>query len=105
MSDFDTTNESRPGSRRFFTRPRECQFCTEPNLVIDYKQVELLRRYVTDDGKIRPRRQTGACARHQRQIAKAIKRARHLALLPYTSRIFSIKPAVYGKKPAQSSTH
>ncbi len=72
------------GGRRFFARPRECQFCTDKNAVIDYKNVDLLRRYVTDDGKIRPRRQTGACARHQREIARAIKRARHLALLPYT---------------------
>jgi small subunit ribosomal protein S18 len=52
--------------------------------VIDYKQADLLRRYILEDGKIRPRRQTGACAKHQRAIARAIKRARHLALLPYT---------------------
>jgi small subunit ribosomal protein S18 len=52
--------------------------------VIDYKQVDTLRRYITEDGKIRPRRQTGACARHQREMARAIKRARHLALLPFT---------------------
>jgi len=52
---------------------------------IDYKQPELLIRYLTDQGKIRPRRQTGTCARHQRRLAVAIKRARHLALLPFTA--------------------
>jgi small subunit ribosomal protein S18 len=72
------------GGRRFYAQPRVCQFCTDHNVVIDYKQVELLRRYVTEEGKIRPRRQTGTCARHQRALAKAIKRARHLALLHYT---------------------
>lgn len=71
-------------ARRFFTRPRECQFCQDKSLKIDYKQIDLLRRYIVNGGKIRPRRQTGACAKHQREIAQAIKRARHLALLPYT---------------------
>ena len=75
------------GGRRFFARPRECQFCTDKNAVIDYKLVDVLRRFVTDDGKIRPRRQTGACARHQRELARAIKRARHVALLPYTGEV------------------
>jgi small subunit ribosomal protein S18 len=52
--------------------------------VIDYKNVEMLRRFVQEDGRIRPRRQTGACAKHQREVARAVKRARHLALLPFT---------------------
>ncbi len=73
--------------RRFFAAPRVCQFCTERGIVIDYKNTELLRRYVQDDGKIRPRRQTGACARHQREIAQAVKRARHLALLPFKGEV------------------
>jgi small subunit ribosomal protein S18 len=72
------------GPRRFYARPRVCQFCTDRNAVIDYKQAENLRRFITEDGKIRPRRQTGTCAKHQRALARAIKRARHLALLPYT---------------------
>ncbi len=76
--------QEQSGGRRFYAQPRVCQFCTDHNVVIDYKQVELLRRYVTEEGKIRPRRQTGTCARHQRALAKAIKRARHLALLHYT---------------------
>lgn len=74
--------------RRYYTRPRVCQFCTDHNLVIDYKQHEILRRFVSEDGKIRPRRQTGTCAKHQRQLARAIKRARHLALLPFTGEVF-----------------
>ncbi len=72
------------GGRRFFSQPRVCQFCTDRNAVIDYKLVDMLRRFIQDDGKIRPRRQTGTCAKHQRAIAQAVKRARHLALLPYT---------------------
>jgi small subunit ribosomal protein S18 len=55
--------------------------------VIDYKQAEVLRRFITEDGKIRPRRQTGTCAKHQRELARAIKRARHLALLPFTGEV------------------
>lgn len=77
-------SENAPGGRRFFARPRECQFCTDKNAVIDYKQVDMLRRYITDDSKIRPRRQTGACAKHQREMAIAIKRARHLALISFS---------------------
>jgi small subunit ribosomal protein S18 len=73
--------------RRYYSRPRVCQFCTDQTAVIDYKQVDTLRRYTTDDGKIRPRRQTGACAKHQREITQAIKRARHLAMLPFTGEV------------------
>lgn len=80
-------SDSQGGGRRFFTRPRECQFCADSShdkgAQIDYKQSDLLRRFVSDDGKIRPRRQTGVCAKHQRELAVAIKRARHLALLPF----------------------
>ena len=84
-----TPNNEGPGGgcRRFFSRPRECQFCSDKNAVIDYKLSEALRRFVTDDGKIRPRRQTGTCARHQRELAVAIKRSRHVALLPYTGEV------------------
>ena len=79
-------NNRRSGGRgrRFYSRPRVCQFCTDKNIVIDYKNTELMRNYVTEDGKIRPRRQTGACAKHQRKVAVAVKRARHIALLPFT---------------------
>ncbi len=86
MSD-DNMNEGggRYSGRRYSSRPKICQFCADKNSNIDYKQVDMLRRFVTEEGKIRPRRQTGTCARHQRELAQAIKRARHLALLPYTA--------------------
>jgi small subunit ribosomal protein S18 len=75
------------GEQKYYSRPRVCQFCTDPSTKIDYKQVDLLKRLITEEGKIRPRRQTGTCARHQRQLAKAIKRARHVALLPFTGEV------------------
>lgn len=75
-------NDQVPG-RRFISRPKICNFCADKNLKIDYKASDMLRRYILDDGKIRPRRQTGTCARHQRVLAEAIKQARHLALLPF----------------------
>jgi len=76
------------GERRFFSKPKTCAFCADKQLLIDYKKTDLLKRYITDEGKIRPRRQTGACARHQRVVAAAIKQARHIALLPYTGRFW-----------------
>ena len=76
------------GERRFFAKPKTCQFCADKTIVIDYKKTDLLRRYITEDGKIRPRRQTGACARHQRVVAAAIKQARQVALLPFVGRSF-----------------
>ena len=79
--------QSGPGGRRFFSRPRECAFCSDKNARIDWKQVEVLRRYVSDEGKIRPRRQTGVCAKHQRELARAVKRARHMALLPFSGEV------------------
>lgn len=71
-----------PGNR-YYSRVKVCQFCTDKSIEIDYKDADLLRRYIDDTGKIRPRRQTGTCAKHQRAVAKAIKNARHIALLPY----------------------
>ncbi len=71
------------GDRKFFAKPKFCQFCADKAVVIDYKKTDLLRKYVTEDGKIRPRRQTGACAKHQRLVAAAVKQARHIALLPF----------------------
>lgn len=75
------------GRQRFTRRRKVCYFCTEGMDAIDYKDVSLLRRYISDRGKIRPRRQTGTCARHQRRLAVAIKRARHMALLPFVAEI------------------
>lgn len=84
MDTNETTSDLRGGQRRFYSQPRVCQFCTDHSTKIDYKQAELLRRFVTENGKIRPRRQTGTCAKHQRELTRAIKRARHLALLSFT---------------------
>jgi small subunit ribosomal protein S18 len=67
------------------TRKRNCFFCREKVEEVDYKNVNQLRRYISEKGKIRSRRITGACRRHQRQVAVAIKRAREMALLPYVS--------------------
>ena len=84
MSDENINENEQPSFRRYVARPKICQFCADKNTVIDYKQSDFLRRFVTEDGKIRPRRQTGTCAKHQRELATAIKRARHLALLPFS---------------------
>ena len=63
---------------------RVCQFCADKNAKIDYKNTQRLQKYVTERGKILPRRIAGTCAKHQRELTVAIKRARNLALLPYT---------------------
>ena len=70
--------------RKFIPKRKVCSFCVDHVENIDYKSPELLKRYISDRGKIEPRRRTGVCARHQRALAMAIKRARHLALLPFT---------------------
>jgi len=73
-----------PRNRRFHKR-KVCAFCADKTLVISWKRTENLRRFVADSGAIQPRRKSGVCARHQRRVAVAIKRARHLALFPYTN--------------------
>ena len=73
----------RGGGRR--PHKKVCNFCVEKIEDIDYKEVSRLRRYVSERGKILPRRVTGTCARHQRRLTVALKRARHIALLPYTA--------------------
>lgn len=62
---------------------KSCDLCDDDVETVDYKDPDLLDRYLTDRGKILPRRATGACTRHQRQVAEAVKRARFLALIPY----------------------
>jgi len=69
--------------RRYVPRRKVCAFCSDHIKVIDYKEPAKLRRFISDRGKIEPRRTTGTCARHQRALAQAIKRARFLALIPY----------------------
>lgn len=71
--------------KRFRPRKKVCQMCADKNETIDYKDVQKLKRYITERGKILPRRVTGACAKHQRKISLAIKRARQVALLPYVA--------------------
>ncbi len=75
--------------KRIFSRRKVCRFCTDKELVIDYKDVNTLKNFVTERGKIIPKRIYGTCAKHQRQLTEAIKRARHLALMPYTGSIKS----------------
>lgn len=74
-----------PGRGRYVRSSRACAFCLEKARFIDYKDVATLRRYLTERGKIKSRRKTGTCAKHQRALAVAIKRARHVALLPFTA--------------------
>lgn len=71
--------------RRRGKRKKVCQFCVEQVKVVDYKEFSVLQRYLSDRGRILPRRMTGNCARHQRQMTLAIKRARQVALMPYTT--------------------
>lgn len=73
-----------PPRKRVFSRRKVCRLCTDKELVMDYKDAKTLRNFVTERGKIIPKRIYGTCASHQRQVTEAIKRARHLALLPYT---------------------
>lgn len=76
---FDRRNNNR---RR---RKKVCAFCQDKSTSIDYKDLNKLRRYVSERGKILPRRITGTCAKHQRALTVSIKKARHIALLPYTN--------------------
>ncbi|WP_163336642.1 30S ribosomal protein S18 [Desulfopila sp. IMCC35008] len=70
--------------KRLFSRRKVCRFCADKELQINYKDVKTLRNFVTERGKIIPRRILGTCATHQRQLCEAIKQARHIALLPYS---------------------
>ena len=65
-------------------RKKVCALCANKDLVLDYKNADQLRKFINEKGKILPRRATGACAKHQRDITLAVKRARHIAVLPYT---------------------
>ena len=65
-------------------RKKQCPLCSNKNFELDYKNADQLKKFVNERGKILPRRATGACAKHQRVITVAVKRARHIAILPYT---------------------
>ena len=79
------TSRKRPGASSGPIRKKSCYFCKEKIEEVDYKNYNQLRRYISEKGKIRSRRITGACRRHQRQVAVAVKRAREMALLPYVA--------------------
>ena len=79
----------RPERERRGGKPKVCIFCVEKSPWVDYKDVSVLRRFVSDRGKIRARRVSGCCSQHQREVAVAVKTARELALLPYTQRTLS----------------
>jgi small subunit ribosomal protein S18 len=85
MAQAKVTRGRRPGRSKYIPKRRVCFFCRDKIEEIDYKDPAVLRPYISDRGKIAPRRKSGACAKHQRRLALAIKRARHLALLPYVS--------------------
>lgn len=95
------------GRGRYTPRRKVCSFCVDKAQKIDYKESAKLSRYISDRGKIEPRRRTGTCARHQRTLAMAIKRARHIALLPYVTdhirsagNVASLTPAAKGPEAA-----
>lgn len=73
------------GPRRRYSRRKVCRFCADKSLTIDYKDVRTLQNFLTERGKIVPRRISGSCAEHQRKLTAAIKRARNIALLPFTA--------------------
>ena len=74
-----------PRPRRIYVRRKICRFCADKELKTDYKDVATLRQFITERGKILPRRITGTCAKHQRRLTTAIKQARIMALLPFTA--------------------
>ena len=85
MDSRNTGARKRPGRGRFIPKRKVCMFCTDATKTIDYKNTSLLREFITDRGKIQARRRTGLCPKHQRKVSAAIKRARYIALLPYTA--------------------
>ena len=84
MADLPKPKVSKETKGKYLPTRKVCPFCKGKNDYIDYKDPSMLRRYITERGKIAQRHRTGTCAKHQRVLAQAIKRARYLALLPYT---------------------
>lgn len=73
--------------KRVFHRRKVCRFCADSSIIIDYKESKILQHFITERGKIIPRRISGTCAKHQRPLTEAIKRARTIALLPYVGNL------------------
>lgn len=82
---FTPRKPRREKENQILRKKRTCRFCDAKEIYVDYKDEKRLQRFVTEQGKIIPKRITGTCAKHQRQLVHAIKRARHLALLPFVS--------------------
>ena len=80
----DRNNNRNKGKKTYYRR-KVCKFCADSSLIIDYKEIRTLRYFITERGKITPRRISGNCAKHQRKLAFAIKKARNMALLPFTT--------------------
>lgn len=80
-------NSKTPGKKRIYHRRKICRFCADTSLEINYKDPKTLKYFITERGKIIPRRISGTCAKHQRALTHAIKRARTIALLPYVGTI------------------
>ena len=85
MAITNSDRPSRPPQKKFFHRKKFCRFCTDSNIQIDYKNPMILSNFVTERGKIMPRRITGNCAKHQRELTVAIKRARTIAIMPFVA--------------------
>jgi len=80
----DSRDSRGPNKRRFQVRKKVCRFCVDKTPFIDYKDVKTLKFFVTERGKILPRRISGNCARHQREVTVAVQRCRNIALLPFS---------------------
>lgn len=83
MINKDRMGDDSKSKRKVYMRRKVCRFCSDKRLNINYKEIDILRRFITEGGKIIPRRISGNCAKHQRDLANAIKVARAVALLPY----------------------
>ncbi len=77
--------ERKKRDKNAISKPKHCAFCEEKNLFVDYRETKRLQKFTSEQGKILPRRNSGVCALHQRQLVDAIKYARHLALMPFVS--------------------
>ena len=95
-----TTGQRRPrrGRPRYYARRKVCSFCVDHVKYIDYKELDRFRRSLSDRFKLEARRKTGVCAKHQRGLSTAIKRARHLALLPFSPDHRSSTPERYARR-------
>ena len=87
INDRDSNGSNRGRRKRTYHRRKICRFCADSSLLIDYKEPRTLRYFTTERGKIIPRRISGNCAKHQRELTVAIKRARNMALMPFTTSV------------------